>query len=110
MLCVSQYEWRSNSNITLQITCQERGKHDAATKTHGCEERKKRKRVSATTAVKDKRAGKPVKTREAATTPAAEKGGQPTVLYVDVVVDIVAKNGTCEEAKDCCSHSGCGQH
>jgi hypothetical protein len=43
---------------------------------NGCYKRnKKRKKVSATTAVKDKRAGKPVKTDEAASTPAAEKGG-----------------------------------
>jgi hypothetical protein len=78
----------------LQITCQEKGKHDAAAETHGCWERKKRKKVSATTAVKDTRAGKPVKTREAAATPAAEKGGQPTFLDVDVDVDTVAKNKT----------------
>jgi hypothetical protein len=30
-----------------------------------------------------------------ASTPAAEKGGQPTALYVDVGVDTVAKNKTC---------------
>ena len=48
----------------------------------------KRNKVSATTAVKDKRAGKPVKTREVASTPAAEKGGQPTVMDVDVNVDV----------------------
>ena len=54
------------------------------------------KKVSGTTAVNDKRAGKPVKTREVASTPAAEKGGQPTVMDVDVDVDVdtVAKNKT----------------
>jgi hypothetical protein len=48
-----------------------RGKHNAASETNGCYERKKRNKVSATTAVKDKRASKPVKTREVASTPAA---------------------------------------
>ena len=57
-------------------------------------ERKKQKKVSATTAVKDKRACIPVKTREIASTPATEEGGQPTVLHVDVDVDIIAKNKT----------------
>ena len=51
-------------------------------------------KVSATTAGKDKRASKAVKTREVAARPAAEKGGQPTVLDVDVGVDTVAKNKT----------------
>ena len=47
---------------------------------------KKRKKVSATTAVKDKRARQPVKTPEV-----AKGGGQPTVVDVDVGVDTVAK-------------------
>jgi hypothetical protein len=51
-------------------------------------------KVSATTPAKDKRAGKPVKTCEVASTPAAEKGGQPTVLYVDIDVDTIVKNKT----------------
>jgi hypothetical protein len=51
-------------------------------------------KINATTAVKDKRAGKPVKTREVASTPAAEKGGQPTVLFVDVDIDTIAKKKT----------------
>jgi hypothetical protein len=57
----------------LQITCQERGKHDAASETTVARKGSSGKKVSATAAVKDKRAGKPVKTCEDGLTPAADK-------------------------------------
>ena len=65
--------------------------------------------------------------REVASTPAAEKGGQPTVLDVDVDVSTIAKNKTRGSrgkrktppessvepvktpAKDYCSHRMCEQ-